>query len=165
MALIYYSKMNATPNANILRELQVIKDYFGEKNVLFHNSGKYDETKLQKANAVIVTGFGKGYVGKGVFSEISNALKADIPVFQFRNEETDRYFHHIVKVTTWNTGDVYRTYGITIAEKEDSGEGDDDEDKKIITFSLSQIETMARKAAAGKKDEDSQERDDINVTY
>jgi hypothetical protein len=130
MVKVYYSKMNATPNSIILAELLLLKNAFGEKNIQFHNSGKYDETKLTNSDVVIVTGFNGGKVGKGVYSEISKAIENSIPVFQFTDEAASKIFYHVTSIHLYDRSDVYKQYGqceIEVDEFEDQevyGTGD-----------------------------------------
>lgn len=161
MIKVYYSKMNVTPNANILWELQIIKDHFGPQAIQFHNSGKYDETKLTNSDVVIVTGYGKGLVGKGVYSEISNAIENNIPVFQFADEKVTKMFFHIEEINLHNRSDVYREYG--------HAEVEEDEDGDSVGFSLKEISEFAAKLNLGSKkvhtENDDTDTEETNMMY
>jgi hypothetical protein len=151
--------MNATPAVNMLKELQVLKDFFGEKSIQFHNSGRYDEKKLLNADVVIVTGFNKGYVGKGVYSEISNAMQHNIPVFQFSNEVSNKSFYHIIEINAYDTSDVYLKYGLTVPEE--------DEFEDSVSYNLKQVEGKASKLDLGstKKGNSPEGPDETDLMY
>lgn len=106
---IYYSKMNATPDPIVQKELGHLQNTPGI-SISMHLGGQYREEKLQNADIVMVTSYNKARKGMGVGREVETALSLHKPCYVFYSMEIATKYATVKRITDVEfdqEGDVY----------------------------------------------------------
>ena len=112
---IYFSRAGNLPSDCEKEMITSLTGLLGKENITMHMGGAYDATKLIKADLIIVAEHPnhKKTVGKGIYSEIKNALDNIIPAYMICiSPEHDPSFSKILVYDIKDTNDWKNNYGI-----------------------------------------------------